>query len=232
MKNIWIFVFSSSKKLLLIFIKILLAIVFGGGDFLVTLKPESERALVPLRTFSFPSGEKIFWGKSSLSYKRYSNSAQSMVCAESIVQISFATKNTLRIKIQCWLLIWCTYMNASPFGMLKIWQFCCFWLISFSLQKELSAFWVFCWPRYSWANLQSFGRPALHSVRSLYSFGRFSFFAKQNIFPLFARVSADIFCLFHSKLSQVCWENFASKHYFTQNLYCTIQNIWKFAMLG
>jgi len=48
------------KKVVIIFIKILLAIIFGGGDFLVTLKPDSERALVPLPTFSYLSGEKIF----------------------------------------------------------------------------------------------------------------------------------------------------------------------------
>ncbi len=48
------------------------------------------------------------------------------------------------------------YMNASPFGILKIRKFCCFWLISFSLQKEVSAFWVFCGPRNSWANRTKF----------------------------------------------------------------------------
>ncbi len=113
--------------------------------------------------------------KPQFNYKRYSTSAQSMVCAESIAQISFATKKHTQNK-DTMLNINMIYMNASPFGILKIWKFCCFWLISFSLQKEVSAFWVFCGPRNSWANLQSFDTPALHLVRPLYSFRRFSFF--------------------------------------------------------
>ncbi len=28
------------------------------------------------------------------------------------------------------------YMNASPFGILKIWKFCCFWLVAFLCKKK------------------------------------------------------------------------------------------------
>ncbi len=94
----------------------------------------------------------------------------------SIAQISFATKKHTQNK-DTMLIINMMYMNASPFGILKIWKFCCFWLISFSLQKEVSAFWVFCAPRNSWASLQSFDTPVPHFVLPLYCFGSFSFFS-------------------------------------------------------
>ncbi len=73
--------------------------------------------------------------KPQFNYKRYSTSAQSMVCAESIAQISFATKKHTQNK-DTMLIINMIYMNASPFGILKIWKFCCFRLIDFLCKKK------------------------------------------------------------------------------------------------
>ncbi len=47
---------SCPKKLFLFFAKISPAIFFGGGEFLPTLTPNSERSLGPWPTFSFPGG--------------------------------------------------------------------------------------------------------------------------------------------------------------------------------
>ncbi len=58
---------SCPKKVVFIFCRILPAVFFGGGEFLPTLKPNSERSLGPSPTFPFPGGVmgNIFWENSS-----------------------------------------------------------------------------------------------------------------------------------------------------------------------
>ncbi len=70
----------SCPKKVVIFAQILLAIIFGGGEFSATLKPHSERSLGPRPTFPFPGGVmgNIFWENSSgsLDFARFGFAAK------------------------------------------------------------------------------------------------------------------------------------------------------------
>ncbi len=146
--------------------------------------------------------------KPQFNYKRYSTSAQSMVCAESIAQISFATKKHTQNK-DTMLIINMMYMNASPFGI----------LIS-SVRREIPG------PVYKVLTRLCYTLCSHCTV-----FAGFHLFTNK-ISSLFCQGLCWHFLPFPFKTEPSLLREFASKHYFTQNLYCTIQNILKCAMLG
>ncbi len=130
------------KKVVFIFCQNFAGDFFWRREFLSNLKPNSQRSLGPIYTFSFPGGVmgNIFWEKSSASPdfapRNGLRRTKYNACTKYSAFRFRGNKTQLRIKIQHWFFKM-MYMNASPLGISrKIAKILFgFWLISFCLQK-------------------------------------------------------------------------------------------------